>query len=298
MSRRRCRPAGRLRLVAAALAAAALPFCARAEPFYGGELRYAYDDNLTLASAGADRLGDSLASVRGYAGEFLVPARDDTLSFTAGAQAFGYARYTLLDEASLEASATWRHKFGLGFAAPWLSVRVDAGHDDLRDDIRDSDRVAVAVVAGVRMSERFDVSGGVAYDRRLPRHSEPEVPGISGALYDLVGNSVFVHAGFAATPSVLVDLRFGVRRGDVVSTTPASLPIFLAAGAIAEDPAFGPDRYGYRVRGTTTSASIAMSYALDDRSALNFEYTYASTRAPAGLDYRDNLVSASWVLRY
>ena len=298
MPRRRCRSAGRLRLAAAALAAGAVPFCAPAEPFYGAELRYVYDDNLTLATAAADRLGDSFLRARAYAGQFLVPGRDDTVSLTAGAQAYGYARYPLLDQLSLEAGASWRHKFGLGFAAPWLSLSVDAGHDDLRDDIRDSDRLEVSLVAGARLSERFDVSGGVAYDRRLARHDEPAVPGISGALYDLLGNSAFVRAGYSPTPRLLFDAGLAVRRGDVVSTTPASLPIFLASSAIAEDPAFGPDRYGYRLRGTTSSASLAMSYAIGDHAALNLQYTYASTRAAAGLDYRDSIVSASWVLHY
>lgn len=297
MSVPRC-PAGRLRFAAAALAAGALPFCALAEPFYGADVRYAYDDNLTLASAPPDRRADSLLTAGGYVGQFLVPARDDALSFSAGVHATGYARYALLDAASLEAAATWRRKLGLGLAAPWLSLRVDASHDDFRDDIRDGNRIEVALVAGARIPERFDVSGGVAHDRRLPRHAAPEVPGISGALYDLVGDSAFVRAGYAGTPSLLVDVGLRARRGDVVATTPQSLPIFLASSAIAEDPAFGPERYGYRVRGTTMSASIAMSYAVDDRSAVNVEYTHAWTRAAAGLDYRDNFVSASWVFRY
>jgi hypothetical protein len=294
----RCALVGRMRFVAAALAAGAVPFCALAEPFYGADVRYAYDDNLTFASNAPDRRADSLLTAGGHVGQVFVPARDDTVSVSAGVHATGYARFTLLDATSLDAGVTWRRKLGLGYAAPWISLRANASHDDYRDDIRDSERFDIALVAGKRISERLDVSGGIWHDRRLPRNSAPVVPGISGALYDVVGDSAFVRAGYAPTQNLLVDAALRVRRGDVVATTPEGPSIFLASNAIAEDPAFGPDRYGYRLRGTTTSASIAMSYALDGRSALNVEYTYGWTRAVAGLDYRENVVSASWVLRY
>ncbi|HEX6793084.1 MAG TPA: hypothetical protein VF304_04460 [Casimicrobiaceae bacterium] len=294
---RRCTFVGRMRFVAAALAAA-VPLCVHGEPFYGADLRYAYDDNLTLASDAADRRGDSLLAAGGYLGQFFVPSRDDTVSVSAGVHATGYARFALLDETSLEASGTWRRKLGLGYAAPWIALRADASHDDYRDDIRDSDRVEIALVAGTRLSERFDVSGGISHDRRLARNAAPVVPGISGALYDVAGDSLFVRGGYAPTPKLLFDASLRARRGDVVATTPEGLTIFVASNAIAADPAFGSDRYGYRLRGTTTSASLAMSYAIDERSAVNVEFTYASTSAAAGLDYRESIVSASWVLRY
>ena len=294
----RRRSAGRLRFAAATLAAAMVPFCARAEPFFGADLRYAHDDNLTLASASADRVGDSFVTTGAYAGALAVVGDAHSVSVEAGAHFSGYARYTLLDVTSLEITANWRRKLGIGLTAPSLAVAITASHDDFRDDIRDSDRVDIMLVASARLSERLDVSGGIAHDRRFAAHAAPVVPGLSGALYDTAGDSVFARAGYALTPRILLDAALRARRGDVVATTPEGLAIFLASSAIAPDPAFGPDRYGYRVRGTTKSASVAMSYAVDDRSAVTLEYTFAWTSAPAGLDYRSNLVSASWVWRY
>jgi hypothetical protein len=275
-----------------------LPCCAFAETFYGADIRYAYDDNLTLAAASADRLGDSFVAAGGHAGRLAVFANDDTISVQAGAHAAAYLRHTLLDVASIEAGASYRRKLGLGLTAPWVSLRASASHDDYRDDIRDSDRAEIALVAGARICARFDVAGGVAHDRRLARRAAPAVPGVSGAIYDGAGDSGFVRAGYAPTPRLLFDAALRIRRGDVVATMPQGRAIFAASTAIAEDPAFGPDRYGYRVRGTTTSASIAMSYAIDDRQAVNVAYAFAWTRAAAGLDYHDNLLFASWVWRY
>ncbi|HLX28571.1 MAG TPA: hypothetical protein VKV24_08820 [Casimicrobiaceae bacterium] len=289
---------GRRLRIAAALTAAALPLCALGEPFYGADVRVAHDDNLTLASASADRLGDGFATVAGHLGQFFVLENDDSVSLQAGASARTYARYSLLDSVSIDASAQCRRKLGLGLTAPWIVLRVDATHENVRDDIRDSDMLLIAFETGLRVNERLDVSGGYVHDGRFAKNAQPVVPGISGAIYDNEGDSVFARAGYAITPSVLVDGELRVRRGDVVATTPESLPIFLASSAIAPDPAFGPNRYGYRVRGTTRSASLAMSYAVDARSAVNVGYTFAWTSAPAGVDYRSNIVSASFVWRY
>ena len=293
-----CPSFARLRLALATFVAATLPLCALAETFYGADVRFAYDDNLPLAAAPADRLGDSFLTAGGHAGRFVVLANDDTVSVQAGAHAAAFLRYPLLDAVSIEAAASYRRKFGVGLTVPWIALRVDVSRDDYRDDIRDSDRAEIAIVAGARMSESFDVSAGVIHDRRLAHHAAPVVPGISGAIYDGAGDSVFIRAGYAATPRLLFDAALGIRRGDVVATTPEGMAIFVASTAIAEDPAFGPDRYGYRVRGTTTSASIALSYAIDDRQAVNVAYAFASTSAAAGLDYRNNVLSASWVWRY
>jgi hypothetical protein len=280
------------------VATCALPWNALAEPFYGADVRYAHDDNLTLAAAPADRLGHNFVDVGAHAGRFVALAHDDSVSLQAGLRAARYARYTSLDSASLEAASTYRAKLGIGLTAPWLSIGLAAAHDDFRDDIRDSDRAEVRVAAGARLSQQFDVSAGYAHDRRLARHADPAVPGISGAIYDGIGDSAFLRAGYAFTDRVLVDVEWRLRRGDAVATTPASAPIFFASSAIAEDPAFGPERYGYRLRGTTTGASVALSYAIDDRSALNLAYRAEWTRAAAALDYRSRVLSAAYLWRY
>lgn len=294
----RCRPAARLRIAAATFAAAMVPFCALGEPFYGADARIARDDNLTLASASGDRRADMLLAAGAHAGQSVVLEDDDSVAIEAGAHAAGYARYVLLDAVSLEAAASYRRKLGLGLTAPWLSLRAALGHDDFRDDIRDSDRVDISLTAGVRISERLDVSGGYVHDRRFARRSAPVVPGISGAIYDVAGDSLHARAGYAATSRVLVDAQLRVRRGDVVATTPEGFAIFAASNAIAADPAFGPERYGYRERGTTKSAALALSYAVDDHAALNLEYALAWTSAAAGLDYTRSVLSASWIWQY
>ena len=154
------------------------------------------------------------------------------------------------------------------------------------------------LLAGKRWSAEIDASIGYAFDRRYAQHDDPVVAGISGAVWDVRGHTGFVRAGYAPNDRWQLDIAYALRRGDVVATTHPYYAIFMASGAIAASHAFGPNFFDYRLRGTTQTGNGTLSYALDDRSSLNFAYAYAFTRAAQDLEYRNHLISASWVYRY
>jgi hypothetical protein len=86
----------------------------------------------------------------------------------------------------------------------------------------------------------------------------------------------------------------------VVSTTRQHQEIFLESDAIAADPAFGDDFFAYRLRGTSTTRTVAvtLSWALSDRSSLNFRYADERTSAYEGLDYRGRIAALSFAFSY
>jgi hypothetical protein len=153
---------------------------------------------------------------------------------------------------------------------------------------------------GQRFSEAFDASVGIVHDRRYARNDRPVVPGISGKVFDVQGKSAFVRAGYALTDQLQVGANFAVRRGGVVSTTRQHLEIFLESDAIAADPAFGDDFFAYRLRGTSTTqtAAITLSWALSDRSSLNLRYADERTSAYDDLDYRGRIATLSFAFSY
>jgi hypothetical protein len=258
---------------------------ARAEWFYDVQAGGMYDDNLTRAQKAADVRGDGAATLAAAAGWFVAPTGADGITLSVEANSEVYGRFHGLDLVSIGAGAGYRHKFGLGSAAPWVSVTVNAAHDDYRGDIRDSDRFQAGVEVGGRLSTDFDASLGVATERRRARNDSPVVPGISGKVFDLRGQSAFARAAYDVTERLQVGGRVSVRRGDIESTTRPNLDIFLASAAIAADPTFGSDFFAYRMRGTTRTASLNASWALSDRSSLNFGYVVASTAAYDDLNY-------------
>lgn len=283
-------------MLAAALLAGAAP--ARAEWFYDLRAGALFDDNLTRAQQAADVRADGATTLAASAGWFhaLSGAGGVTLALEANTEAYG--RFHGLNLLSLGARVAYRHKFGLGFAAPWASVALGAAHDDYRGGVRDSDRLDARLELGQRFTEHFDASLGIALDRRIARNDLPVVPGISGKVFDLRGQGAFARAAYDVDERLQIGARLAVRRGDVESTTRQNYDIYVASDAITADPTFGADFYAYRLRGTTTSAVASLSWALSERSSLNLSYAAARTSAYDGLDYRNRTGSMVLAFRY
>ena len=307
---RNCRRAavpavGRLRCAracscAAALAVALLAACApaRAEWLYDLRVGASFDDNLSRAQRASDVRSDAAATAAASAGWFQALSGADGVTLSLEAAAESYARFHALNLVSLGGRADYRHKFGLGYAAPWIAIAVGAAHDDFRARIRDSDRLDASVEFGRRFTETFDASLGTALDRRIARNDHPVVPGVSGKPFDLRGQSAFARAAFDVDERLEIGARLALRRGDVESTTRRNLEIFEASDAIAADPAFGPDFYAYRLRGTTMSGAASLSWALSDHKSLNFGYAVARTRSYDGLAYTNRIGTIVLVFAY
>ena len=258
-----------------------------------------YDDNLTRAQDAVDKRAAGAAVINLVATDFIPLTGSDGVVFTVNGRAEVFDRYSGLSNMVAGVTAAYRHKFGLGYLAPWSRLSVGASYDNYRDDLRTSTRLDVRAEAGKRFTEQFDASAGLNYERRYDNHGEAIVPGIPGNVFDLEGQGAFVRAGYAPTDALNIDVRFGVRRGDVESTAQQSLPIFLASSAIAEDPVWGdPELYAYRLRGTTWSGALSANYALTDRSSLELAYNYDFTSAAQGLEYKTNAVTLTFAYRF
>jgi hypothetical protein len=279
-------------LFAAAMLALASAPVANAERTFAVDAEFFHDSNLTRAQYAADVRADGAARLNAEAGEMWAPTGNDTFSVAAFARGELYRRYHGLDNAVVGGRAALRHKFALGYDSPWVLVSVEGSHDDYDDALRDSNRFIANVELGTRFTHAWDAAGGVVYDRRYDNHGESVVPGIPGNVFDLRGIGGYARVGYAFNEMVYASAGLGVRRGDVESTAQQSLPIFLVSTAIAEDPVFGStDLYAYRLRGTTWTASVMTSIALDERSSINLSYADERTYAAYGNQYKSRLVS-------
>ena len=257
-----------------------------------------YDSNLTRAANSADIRASAAATANASVGQFFAPTGNDGLTLTVNVLGSAYDRYSDLDLTAIGASAVYRHKFGLGFDAPWAAFIVVASHDDYRSDIRYGNRFALRAEVGRRFTESFDAAAGVAYDRRYAS-GQPVVPFLSGDVFALIGQSAYFRAAYSFNDQLQIGVNGSIRRGDVESTAQQSLPIFLASSAIAEDPAFNdPSLYAYRLRGTTSTLGATLSWALSDHCSLNLGYLYELTNAAQGLTYRSQITNASIAFSY
>jgi len=265
---------------------------------YDVDAGFSYDSNVNRAYAPADIRADAAFALDASAGRFYAVSGRDGLTLAGEATTEIHHRFAGLNALELAASATYRHKFGLGYAAPWIALRLAAAELQYRDDLRDGGRVEARIEMGQRFTPEFDAAVGGVLERRYARHDEPVVPGISGKVFDLRGQVLYARAGYALTDRLLVAATLAVRRGDVVASTRRDFEIFAASDAIAADPAFGGDFFAYRLRATTDAAKLSASWALDDRSSLNAVYADERTDAAGDIDYRSHSVSVLYAWRY
>jgi hypothetical protein len=271
---------------------------ARAEWLFDVAAGASYDSNLTRAANASDVRPGFAATFDVSAGQFIAMTGNDTVTLIANARGESYARYRGLDVAGIGTTAVYRHKFGLGWGAPWAAFSVMGAYDEYRSEIRDGARFDVRAEVGRRFTRRLDAVVGIACDRRYAPNGDPEVPGIPGNVFALAGQRAFVRASYALGEQWLFSIDGAIRRGDVESTSQQGAAVFAASSAIAEDPAFGDPRlYAYRLRGTTATLGATLNFALNEHSSLDLRYRYASTRSPQYLDYRSNNVELVFAYR-
>lgn len=279
-----------------ALAASAV---ARADPLLDVTADIHHDDNLTRADSRADYRADSAAAFSAVASLLLSPRQNESATVSVFTTGEAYDRYRGLSHAEIGAGASYRHKFGLGWNAPWIAWSASLSRDDYRDRLRDSTRLTSQVELGRRASVEWDGSVGAFYERRYDGHGDARVPGVSGHVFDLAARGAFARLGYAASDRLSFDARIAWRTGDVESTSRQNLAVFLASTAITDDPAFNDhDLYAYRLDGRTRSAALAASWALNDRSSLNAGWLATRTGADQGLVYRTQAVNLAYAFRY
>lgn len=285
------------RVAGAALAAGASALAQGAWQ-YDVDAGLTYDSNVNRAYAPADIRADAAFTLDAAAGWFYALSGRDGLTLAGEATTEIYHRFAGLNTLQPAAAATYRHKFGLGYAAPWIVLRLAGADLEYRDDLRDGSRVEARIEMGQRFTPELEAAFGGLLERRYARHDEPVVRGVSGKVFDLRGQTAYARAGYALTDRLLIAATLAARRGDVVASTRRDLDIFAASDAIAADPAFGPDFFAYRLRGTTDTAKLSASLALDDRSSLNAVYADERTDAAGGIYYRSHSVSLLYAWRY
>jgi hypothetical protein len=255
-----------------------------------------YVANLTRAAARADRRADRVLSGGIGIGYAWLPTGYDTVALIVDTRGAAYDRYPGLDFASVGATLRYRRKLALGIDAPYVVVSASAGYADYRDDVRDGSTFRLHAAVGRRFDEMLAVNVGVGHDRRQARSDVPLVPGVSGAIFEIAGSSLDASVDYAFDSRWQASGRTSARRGDVESTSRRNRAVFVASTAIADDPAFrDPELFGYRLRGTTLSAAVSLSYAVHDRASLNVGYLHESTRAAEGIRYRSRSVEATVV---
>jgi hypothetical protein len=267
----------------------------RISDFEGG---MAYDNNIGNARFRSDIRGDFALNLGTSQGVVAQINDTDSVTLTGDLKGQSFHRFSGMSNLSLGATLGYRRKIGMGATAPWLSASTSAARLKFQNEVRDGWQYAAVIRAGRRVDEHWDLNAEYRFEKRTGDNENPEVPGISGAVFDLRGHSLGLNAGYAWNDKTLLSMSYSYRAGDVVSTSRPNAGIFLVSSAIAEDPVFGEGAYAYRLRASTQLVSLRLSQAIGGNASINLGLQRQFTHGDGGNTYNTNLVDLSYLYSF
>jgi hypothetical protein len=282
------------RALAAVIVLGAAPYDAQGDWTLGAEAGLRHDDNAGNAQLRSDIVADS--TIRARLAIFQLFPIDGNYSLTLGCGVAGesFHRLTGLNNATLECEAALKKKWALGAFAPWSRAAVSVGRSDYDDSYRNAWIYRATLAAGRRIDERWNLWVDYAYERRAARAQMQEVPGLSGDAFSQDSHNVQINVEYSLRDRVFLGLGLVGRRGDVVSTTQAGAGIYYASRALAEDPAFGPEDYAYRLLATTFGVRAGIHFSATAHSLLGLTFTRLDTHATGGNNYDKSMPEITW----
>jgi hypothetical protein len=283
---------------AALIALGAMPYAARSDWTLGAAADLRHDNNVGNAQSSSDIVADSAVDAR--LSIFQLFPLGDSYSVTVGGDLSGEAfrRLTGLNHGSLDGTLALKKKWGLGAFAPWVRAGVSAGRSSYDDAYRNAWDYRAALASGRRVDERWNLWAEYAFERRAASPRPEEAPGVSGDAYSQDSHNLAVNLEYSLHEDTFLALGLLGRHGDVVSTTRGSVQIYEASRALAEDPAFGPDAYAYKLTGTTFGFRLGINYAPTPHSLLGCGFERLETHADGGNRYTKSIPEITWNYRF
>jgi hypothetical protein len=280
------------------IALGAAPDTARSDWTVGADAEARHDSNVGNAAYPADIIEDSI--VGGHLSLYQVVPLGEGYTVSAGGDLSGETFHRLdgLTNASLGGTLALKKKWGLGAFAPWIRAGASIARADYRDDYRNASIYRATLAAGRRIDEQWNVWADYTFERRAAATQEQEEPGISGDAYSQNSHRLAANVEYALNGVLTLDANLSVRHGDIVTTTLSEYRIYDAARAIAEDPAFGPEAYAYKLVGTTYGFRVGISYSPSPHTLIECGFQRFDTRAESGNGYTKSLPEISWSYRY
>lgn len=263
------------------------------------EVDYVYEDNLNQSAFDDDEESGSAWTAGVEGGRYLQMGDLTRLKLTAGIKGSLYSHWDNLNNITYSGSAVLTHKFGVGPDVFWISPYLTVGYQDVKSYIRTGSFTNIGISAGKRLTERFDMSGSIAYNKGTGNDGVDIVPGIGANVFDQDHWTFAIQGNFLITNRLILLGEISHFDGDFISScTPENVGTVLSeedVKAITLDDVFGG--CVYRIGGNGNKASLDLSYSTSRHSSLNVGVSYLKGKGDV-LTYRNTILRASFMYSF
>jgi len=255
-----------------------------------------YDDNVTRAKAGPDRVGDHLYSLNvGKAIRQPISANSQVLWIgNIGGEKF--RRYNGLSRASITGEVEYQYRASSEFDEPTFGAFARLSGDAFESELRDGYRLSAGVSVRQSLTDRINVFAALSHNLR----------NASSQVFSTRDNAIRGNIDYALNDKDILYMGAEYRRGDIVSTGRASLEAVTVADVFAQDDAYpGGQLFSYRFRGSTTMLTVGYNLGLGPRDSIDFSWRHI--RSTPGLrpsfvtsprSYTANQLSLVYLMRF
>jgi len=255
------------------------PLCSLADDSHAIRIdaNFTADSNVTRAKNAQDRLSDrSFGLTLGKGFEFPIAGSEPVrllVSGLLGSEKF--QTYAGLSRNFAGAEAELQYRPSAEFGAPTFGVFLHGYRDAYESALRDGYRYSAGVSVRKSVTDRIDLFATLAGNTRDSRST----------VFDTQDRSARLNLDYALTRTGTLYLSGEYRRGDVVTTTPASVATESIARASVRDDVFtGAQRTAYRVDARSVLGTLGYNLAFDEGRALDISWRFVRstpTTSPA-----------------
>ncbi|MET0681991.1 MAG: hypothetical protein ABWZ29_01470 [Casimicrobiaceae bacterium] len=258
---------------------------------------YLYDNNVTRAPSGPDKLSDQFFSLNASK-TFAFPVTDFTrLSLDAFAGGELAIKYSDLGNVFGGIQAALQYRGSTEFDAPTFTLFARGLGEHFGSSLRSGYRLSAGISARQPITESLGVFGALARNWRNANNS----------VFDTHENSALVSVDWSIAPYGALTFTVEYRRGTLVSTGQKTLTIIDIAQAFVNDDVFtSPQMIDYRFEAKSWLTTLDYNLPINASSALDFSWRRVQTTStekasfPGGgsLKYVDNQFNVLLLVRF
>lgn len=264
------------------------------------EAGYTWDDNLSRARDADDKLSDHVYSLNVGTGTNF-PVTDHTRVVVTGfLNGEKHHTYTGLDRYSGGAQGEFQYRTSGEFDAPTFGIFARISLDEHDSQLRTGYRYSVGVSVRQSLTDRIDAFGALARNAR----------NASSDVFDARDSSARFNLDYSLGRAGALYLGGEYRRGDSVTSAPASLTYTGLAHVSVQDDAYGNRQLlAYRYQARTVLWTLGYNLPLGPRDSIDFSWrnarstptsvgTSATYSAGGSSSYSANQYSLAYLMRF
>lgn len=257
---------------------------------------FAYDDNVSRASAMPDKLSDTVYSLTVNKMKSFEMSEYTKLTVNGFLDIEKYRTYAGLGHVSAGMQGEYKYRSSGEFGTPTFGIFGRYTVDEYESGLRDGSRRSAGVTLRKPLTDRINLFSALAENVRSGKSAVFNT-------YDVSGRA---NLDYALAAGKTLYLTGEYRKGDIVSSGRSSLVMLDISTVLVRDDVFNaPWFYDYRMKGQTTLWTLGYNLSLGAKDSMDFSWRRVESKpdkspsftAPE-IRYIDNYYSISYLMAF